>query len=240
MARTIIAVFESVYSAKKAVWELTDLGFPRKLIDIVAERSPGSMNGLTKSEKARSEIEVDDLRAGANIGAGIGGSLGMTVGILYGIGAMSFPPFLTDLGAGISKLLNSTGGFMASISALHIPASLAAFTSGPQAVAAFMLAAAFLCTTAGGVAGSLISALVGLGLSEEEIRQYAKNVHEGIVTVMIVADGEAVDGTLKVLGQHNPLEIKQNSIEWHKVGPREKKLAERALRVKATEQNRPH
>jgi len=239
MARTIIAVFESVYSAKQAVWELIDLGFPRRLIDLVVEHSQDNSSGSAKPEQARSEIEVDDLRMGANIGAGIGASLGTAGGILSVIGALDISPFLADIGAGIRATFGMTGGLMESIGALPFPSLLASLATGPQGVAVEVLTTAFVCTVAGGLLGGLICGMIGLGLSEEEYRQYAKNVHEGIVSVMIVADGDAVDGTLKVLGLHNPLEIRQKPIEWQKVGPREKRLAERALRVKATEHDRP-
>jgi hypothetical protein len=209
MARTVIAVFESVYIAKKAIWELLDLGFPRERIDMVEDRYKENLNELAKPEKVRSEVVVDELRAGANIGAGIGGSLGITGGLLVSLGVLHLPPFMM------------------------------AFTNGPQSIVIGVLVIAGLCAVAGGLAGSLISGLVGLGIPEDEICQYAKTVRKDNVTVMIVADWDAVDGTLEVLGHHNPLEIKQKSIEWQKAGLREKKLAERALHIKATEQDRP-
>jgi hypothetical protein len=213
MARTVVAVFESVYMAKQAVWELLDLGFPRERIDLVVDRSmdttKDTTNDLAKTEKVNSEVVMDELQAGASIGAGIGGSLGITSGLLISLGALRIPPFLASL------------------------------ASGPQSIMLLMLAVAGLSAAAGSLVGSVISGLVGLGIQEEEIRQYAKNVHKGNVTVMIVADWDAVDGTLQVLAHHDPLEVRQRPIEWQKAGPRERKLAERALNVKTTGQDHP-
>jgi hypothetical protein len=209
MARTVVAVFESVYSAKQAVWELVDVGFPRERIDLFPWRVPENLIGLAKPEKVRSEVEVNELRAGVNIGAAIGGSLGITGALLINLGTLTIPPFL-------SSRIN---GFYAAV--------------------VIMLGVILFCMIAGSLAGSLITGLVGLGIPEEEIRQYAKNVHKGGVTVMIVADWDAVDGTLEILGHHNPLEIKQKSIEWRKADPRDKRLSEHTRRAKVTEHNRP-
>lgn len=213
MARTVIAVFESVYSAEQAVWELLDQGFPRERIDLFTERLAENMSGLVRPEKVCSEVVIGELRAGANIGAGIGGSLGITGGLLILLGAMHAPSFLAGL----------TGGTQA----------------GPLAAAILILAIAGLSTAAGGLFGSLISGLVGLGIPEEEIRQYAKNVRKGNVTLMIVADWDAVDGTLEVLGRHNPLEVRQKSIESLKAEQRKKNGTERARKEEVPGQHRP-
>ncbi len=239
MARTIIAVFESVYSAKEAVWELVDLGFPRKLVEMVAENSEGISNGLARPEKPRSEMVLDDIHAGGIIGAGIGGSLGIFGALLIGRGAMQIAPSLMAVGSWVDGLMGLANGKMASIAGPQITPTLAAITRGP--LAAPLMAAVFILavTLFFAFAGSMAGGLVGLGIPEDEIRQYAKNVNVSTVTVMIVADGDAIDGSLKVLSRHAPLEIRQKTIEWQKAGPQEKKLAERALRVKVTEQNRP-
>lgn len=200
MARTVIAVYDSVYTAKKAIWELIDLGFPRERIDLFAEHN---MDSLAKSESTRSEMVMDELRAGAALGAGIGGALGLAGGLLFLLQALPLP-FLS---------------WMASI---------------PLEASTILLAA----VVAGAILGSLFSGLIGLGIPEEEIVQYARNVRKEGVTVMVVADWDAVDGTLEVLSRYNPLDLKQKTIEWQKAGAREKKLAERALHVKVSEQDR--
>lgn len=209
MARTVIAVFESVYAAKKAVWELTYLGYPRERIDLFADRTAEDASALAKPETIRAESVTDELRTGANIGFGIGGSLGIVGGLLVSLGTLHIPFFTANLG----EPLTLGGVFLATI------------VTG---------------ILAGGLLGSLMGGLLGLGIPEEEIEQYAKHVRKENITVMVVADWDAVDGTIEILGRHNPLEIKQKAIEWQKVSSREKKLAERALHVKATEEHRPH
>ncbi len=206
MARTVIAVYESVYTAKQAIWELMDLGYPRDRIDITTGRLMDSTNDLAKPEVARSEMVVDELRAGVGIGAGIGGSLGMV------------------------------GGLLASVGELRISLPVAA---GPLHVLAVLSAMIVVAMVTGGIAGSLLSGLIGLGIPEEEVRGYAKNVRKDSVTVIVVADWDAIDGTIEVLGHYNPLELRQKTIEWQKAGPLERKLAERALHIKATEQDKP-
>ncbi len=206
MARTVIAIYESVYTAKQAIWELKDLGFPRDRIDMVTGRLMDNANDLAKPEAARSEMVVNELRAGVGIGAGIGGSLGIV------------------------------GGLLASVGELHISLPVAA---GPWHAVAIVCAMIAVAMAAGCILGSLISGFIGLGIPEDEVRSYAKNVRKDSVTVMVVADWDAIDGTIEVLGHYNPLEIRQKTIEWQKAGARERKLAERALHIKATEQDRP-
>jgi hypothetical protein len=204
MARTVIAVFDSIYLAKNAIRGLLDLGLPREQVDLVTERFPELIGNAAKPEKGRTEIVVDELRAGAMVGAGIGLSLGMTGEMLNGLGA------------------------------LHLPSSLARFANAPLIFTVWWLVAILLPA----ITGLLVSGLIGLGIPEEELRQYAKDVQGRNVTVMIVAEWEAVDRAIEVLDRYNPLEIRQKPIEWEKAGLREKRLAERALHVKVIEQDR--
>ena len=204
MARTVIAVFESVYIAKKAIWELLDLGFPRDRIDLVTEQTRESTRNLARPHAVRSETVMDELRTGGSIGAGIGGSLGIAGAMLVGFGS------------------------------LHLP-FLAAITGVPPTAQLEAAALTGVGLIAGAIAGSLFGGLLGLGIPETEIQQYAKTVRHDRVTVMVVADWDAVDGTIEVLEHYNPLEIRQKTIVWQKAGVREKKLAERALHVKTNQ-----
>lgn len=192
MARTVVAVFESVYIAKKAIWELQDQGYPRDRIDMVMD----SNRSLEKVKNNRSEILTDEVGAGANIGLSIGGAMGLMSGLLYNLGALP----------------------------LHIPLLNSALGTGAMAVTSTLGAAIFLGVIAGGMAGAVLGGMLGLGIPEEEARQYAKNVRRSSVSVMVLADWDAVDGAIEVLTRHNPLEIDEKVIEWEKTGRRSKKL----------------
>ncbi len=207
MARTVVAVYESVYVAKKAIGEMLEAGFPRDRIDLFIDHSLDDLNNSSKPIAARSEMVIDELRAGASVGTGIGSSIGIAGSLMFIRGVLHLP-WLTSFGQPVDTM-----------------------------VVALVLIG--LCAMAGAITGFLLGGLLGLGITEEEICQYARNIRKNGVTVMVVADWDAVDGTLEILGRFNPLEIRQKSIEWHKAGQREKKLAERALKVKVPEQNRP-
>jgi uncharacterized membrane protein len=141
------------------------------------------------------------------------------------------------VGAGIGGSLGITGGLLAGFGAIHFPL-LASISTGAFTTLSEVAVLAAIGVAAGAIAGSLLGGLVGLGIPENEVLQYAKTVRKSKVMVMVVADWDAVDGTIAVLERYNPLNIQQKVIEWQKAGEREKKLAERALHVKITEQDR--
>jgi hypothetical protein len=200
----VVAEFESIYTAKKAVLELLKSGFSRERIDLSTDRIYANPRDQEKPDRVHSEVVLDELQAGSGIGAGIGASLGLVGGLLVTLGELTLP-------------------FLASVT--NITMSVV-----PEIV---ILAGAGL--VAGGILGGMLSGLVGLGIPENEVRQYAKTVRRSYVTLMVIADWDAVDGTIAVLENHNPLDIHQKAIEWKKMEGNEKKLVERGLHVKISE-----
>lgn len=203
MARTVIAVYESVYIAEKAVWELHDLGYPRDRIEMVVDSVRSRVTTSKKAEKVRSEVVENEIGAGLGIGAGIGASMGIAAALLFGLGT------------------------------LHIPSI--ALAAGQFSMAAAALGAVLVGAVAGSGGGALLGGLLGLGIPEEEAQKYARSVRQDSVTVMVLADWDAIDGAIEVLTKHNPLELKEKTIEWQMHGRKGWKPVLQPVHIEAQE-----
>ncbi len=206
MARTIVAVYDSYYSASKAIHELGSNGFPRDLVDVFSRprtqpvmvdedvelNAEEQLAAWAKHERIKNEILLSAERAGIGIGAGIGSAAGITGAMLMAMGLFPLPA-LTHLLA------------ISSRTDLLVPA---AFTAASAAVGSFL--------------GLMLGGALGLGIPEEEAHQYAKNVRDGDVLVTVLADYDSIDPVIQILSKHNPLEVQEKPMAW-KVKARFKK-----------------
>ncbi len=190
MARTVVAIFESYYSADRAVRELFKDGFPRDMVDVFPTTHIKSSENAseTKIDSLQPEIEVDGASIGLKVGAGVGGAVGGTSGLLALMGALNLS-LLTPLVAG-SPLAAALAFFL--------------FTGVGAA--------------SGGLTGSLFGHFLGMGISDAEARQYAKNVRENDVAVTVLADWDSVDPVIEILSRYNPLEVQEKALGRLKTG----------------------
>jgi hypothetical protein len=94
MTRTIIALFDDIRQAEKAVQELVQAGFSSEDVSILAND--------VKNESLAADEPVEDESAadGAGIGAGIGAVVGGLGGLLVGLGALALPGIGPVIAAG--------------------------------------------------------------------------------------------------------------------------------------------
>ena len=190
MARSIVAYYESIYSAEKAVNELTGRGFDREMIDVLMPARGEDQNKAVMAklpDTLRSEVPIKNWSAGMQAGVGVGSALGIAGGLLFNIGALHIP--------GLETL---------------VPTTLAG------AVTSFLGGIATMLTT-GGILGGLMGALIGLRIPEEEVRQYAKTVRKGKVLVTLLADWDMVDHAIEIMNHHRPLQVKEESISHWRI-----------------------
>lgn len=191
MARTVLAVFESVFTAKLAVYDLIESGLSGEVIDILP-RPQGALEAITTAPKKRHavmmEVEQDGLGLGMRIGGSIGGALGFTGGMLSAAGALPLT---------LPNQLNITPLGMDGITIL-----------------AGLLAGIVFGLITGGFFGSL----AGLNIPEEEMRQYARTARQEPVMITVLADGEAVDPVIDILTRHNPLELTEKTFSLPQPG----------------------
>jgi hypothetical protein len=89
MDKTVVALFDDISTAEKAVQELVNMGFSRDNISLMAANRDGS-------DAATTGTAAD----GAVTGAGIGAVLGGLAGLLIGIGALAIPGIGPIIAAG--------------------------------------------------------------------------------------------------------------------------------------------
>jgi hypothetical protein len=90
MDKTVVALFDDMSTAEKAVQELEHLGFSRDHISLMAANRGGDDGGAAAGSAAD----------GAVAGAGIGAVLGGLAGLLVGIGALAIPGIGPIIAAG--------------------------------------------------------------------------------------------------------------------------------------------
>jgi len=88
MAKTIVALYDNVDHAQKAVRDLVDTGIDRDNISLMANNAPGTMGDVSSTPAVG---ETSGAAEGAGVGAGIGAALGGIGGLLVGLGALVIP-----------------------------------------------------------------------------------------------------------------------------------------------------
>lgn len=190
MARSLVAYYESIYSAEKAVHELTGKGFEREMINVLLPTNTEQHEKAVMSklpEALETEVPLENWLAGMQAGMGVGSALGIAGGVLVNLGILQIP--------GMEALLPNT-----------LPGVITSF---------LVWAAAFLAT--GGVFGAVTGALIGLRIPEDEVRQYAKTVRKGKVLVTLLADWDMVDNAIEIMNHHRPLQVKEESISHWRI-----------------------
>jgi hypothetical protein len=89
MAKTVVALFDDLYTARDAVQELVNSGFTREDVSIMANDAAGD---FARYESGDYRHDTDSgVADGAAAGAGIGAVLGGIGGVLVGLGALTIP-----------------------------------------------------------------------------------------------------------------------------------------------------
>ncbi|UZJ78822.1 general stress protein [Fictibacillus sp. KU28468] len=101
-------------------------------------------------------------------------------------------------GAATGGVLGGVGGLLAGIGALAIPGIGPIVAAGP--IAATLGGAAI-----GAGAGGLVGALVGMGIPEEEAKEYRNYVENGKILVMVDADAERREHVYDTFRNNNTL-----------------------------------
>lgn len=120
MAKTVIGVFDNVSDARDVVRELTDAGFNREEISIMARRG--------QNEAVATDKHGDEATSVAATGAGVGATIGGLSGLLVGVGSFAIPGVGPIVGAGwlVATLVGAgigavTGGLIGALVDAGVP-----------------------------------------------------------------------------------------------------------------------
>src|SRR5690625_2162784 len=188
MAKTVIALYDSLSDARDAIGELVDHGIMRNDISLIAHASNEEIRRnfdesgrYLGDETVEVESEGNQAGEGAATGAGIGAVVGGIGGLLVGLGLLTVP--------GV----------------------------GP-ALAAGPLASTLVGAGVGGAAGGLLGALIGAGIPEEEADVLAEGVRRGGTLVMLTAQDNVAEEASAILDRHGAIDIDQRVTQWREGG----------------------
>lgn len=188
MARTVIALYDDFAAANAAVRDLTDSGFPRNDISIMASDATGEYSRYMNTTNAEGTNAPSDAASGVGVGAGIGAVIGGLGGLLIGLGALTIP--------GIGPVI----------------------TAGPLAAALTGLAGAGAGAVAGGVTGGILGALVDMGVPNDAAQYYAEGIRRGGTLVSVRTDDNMAERARDIMNLHNPVDINERANQWREAG----------------------
>lgn len=129
MDRTVVALFDDVGTAQRALEELLSNGFDRSDVSVVrTNQGTAAASGTAATGTTTAGYDTAPETSGAAAGAGIGAVLGGIAGLVIGLGVLAIPgigpvvaagPLATTLaGAGIGA---ATGGIIGALTDVGIP-----------------------------------------------------------------------------------------------------------------------
>jgi len=189
MAKTVVGLFDNFSTAQNVVRALTDAGFDRNDISLVANNTNNEYSDVTTGD-ADSGLRSTDGSGGAvaesaGTGAVAGTAVGGVLGLLVGLGALAIP--------GVGPVI----------------------AAGPLAAA---LGSTALGAGLGAATGGLVGGLAGLGVPEEEAGHYAEGVRRGGALVTVSAPDERVDEAAMILNRHGAVDIDQRTSQYRETG----------------------
>jgi hypothetical protein len=138
-AKTIVALYDDIDTARYVIQELVDSGFTNDQISLVANDAGEEYSRYFDDDASRNfDEEVD---SGAGVGAGIGAIIGGLGGLVVGLGALAIPgigpvvaagPLATAVsalaGAGIGAVAGGvTGGLLGALVDMGVPEEQAGY-----------------------------------------------------------------------------------------------------------------
>jgi uncharacterized protein (TIGR02271 family) len=197
MAKTVVALYDDLSDAHRAISDLVDSGYRRDDISLVANASNEEYRRYFDEEGryvARDEdMDMDDVsrqRAAA-------GELTPAEG--------------AGAGAGIGAAIGGVGGLVIGLGLLAVPGVGPALAAGP-------LVSALVGAGIGAAAGGLMGALVNSGVPEEQAGYYSEGVRRGGSLVSVSADDAEADRAADIMARHNAVDIESRAESWRETG----------------------
>jgi hypothetical protein len=118
-------------------------------------------------------------------------------------------------GAGNGAIVGGLGGFLVGLGLLAIPGIGPVLATGALATA---LASTAAGAVAGAAAGSVIVALVGFGVAEEDAPAYAEGIKRGGVLVAVSGADNRAGEARSILNANGAVDISNKRNEWSTAG----------------------
>jgi hypothetical protein len=188
MAKTVVGLYPDLSSAYQAVRALTDSGFNRQDIGILANNTRNEYNSyFNDSGKYAGATPQGGTQAGKGVseGAGIGAVVGGLSGLGIGLGLLALP--------GVGPVL-AAGYWAAALAGTGIGAGV------------------------GATVGGIIGALVGAGVPRDQANVYAEGVRRGGTLVTVNTTDAMAGQASAILKQFNPIDVESQVTGWQQEG----------------------
>lgn len=144
------------------------------------------MKDISQAEDMASDTGTN-IAGGVISGATTGGILGGIAGLLVGIGAVTIP--------GMGAIL--IGGPLAA--ALGLTGAAATAVSG---------------AATGALAGGIVGALIGLGVPEEDAREYEERIKAGAILLAVPSPEDKEEEVRAIFEEHGATQIRSINADW--------------------------
>lgn len=248
MTSTIIATFDKLDDAQRAVEALTTAGFNRSDIGLATQdirnRDVSGTSVYNDTTSARTDYPAGTMGGTALTGAGqMGGAAAYNATGLtddartYGTDAERTYATNTDKtyvgdndvvhnpddmsgseGAGLGAVFGTMVGAVAGLVAIAIPGVGPIIAAGPLAAVLGAAAGAGIGAASGAVTGGVTASLVQFGVPEDDAHYYAESLRQGGAIVSVTAHAQDADRATHILQQYNPVDIDQRVTQWRTRG----------------------
>jgi uncharacterized membrane protein len=193
---TVVALFETLPDAERALDALVTDGYDRSRISMVSSNVAGEYDAYV--EKTQPDYVVDADRTGAatmdrrdtdSMDAGEGAAVA----------------------GGIGAAVGGVGGVLMGLGLLAIPGVGPALAAGP-------LVSGLVGAGIGAAAGSITGALVNAGVPEERAGEYAEGVRRGGTLLVVETTKPAVARAEEIMLAHGSLDIEERVKTWRDAG----------------------
>lgn len=187
-AATVVALFETLPDAERALDALISEGYDRAHISMVSSNVAGEYDSYLEQSRHDDVVDADrtgtgdmDAGEGAAVAGGIGAAIGGVGGVLMGLGLLAIP--------GV----------------------------GP-ALAAGPLVSGLVGAGIGAAAGGITGALVNAGVPEERAGEYAEGVRRGGTLLVVETTQPAVARAEEIMLAHGSIDIEERVKTWRDAG----------------------
>ena len=195
-ATTVVALFETLPDAERALDALLAEGYERARISMVASNVAGEYDAYVEEAPPDDVVDADPMGTATVDRTG-------TDTMDAGEGAAA--------AGGIGAAIGGVGGVLMGLGLLAIPGVGPALAAGP-------LVSGLIGAGIGAAAGGIVGALVNAGVPEERAAEYAEGVRRGGTLLVVDTTKPGLARAEEIMLSHGSIDIEERAKAWRDAG----------------------